>query len=90
MKIYVGNMSYDVTEEELRNLFSEYGQVSEVNIIEDRDTGRPKGFAFVEMPTQAEAENAIKNLNEKEMKGRNIKVNQARPKEDRPRRRPRY
>lgn len=85
MKIYVGNLSYDVAEEELGNIFAEYGEVSSVNIIEDKYTGRPKGFAFVEMPNQAEAENAIKGLNEKEIKGRNIKVNQARPREDRPR-----
>lgn len=90
MKIYVGNMSYDVTQDELNDLFSEFGEVSTVKIIDDRDTGRPKGFAFVEMPKQAEAENAIKGLNEKEFKGRAIKVNQARPKEDRPRRKPRY
>ena len=85
MNIYVGSLSYDVTEAELRNLFSEFGDISSVRIIEDRETGRPKGFAFVEMPNQAEAENAIKNLNEKEIKGREIKVNEARPREDRPR-----
>jgi RNA recognition motif-containing protein len=85
MNIYVGSLSYDVTETELRNLFSEFGEISSVKIIEDRETGRPKGFAFVEMPNQAEAEKAIKNLNEKEIKGREIKVNQARPREDRPR-----
>jgi RNA recognition motif-containing protein len=85
MNIYVGSLSYDVTENELKDLFSEFGDVSSVKIIEDRDTGRPKGFAFVEMPNQDEAENAIKSLNEKEIKGREIKVNQARPREDRPR-----
>ncbi len=85
MNIYVGSLSYDVTETELRNLFSEFGEISSVKIIEDRETGRPKGFAFVEMPNQAEAEKAIKNLNEKEIKGREIKVNQARPREERPR-----
>jgi len=85
MNIYVGSLSYDVTETELENLFSEFGNVSSVKIIEDRETGRPKGFGFVEMPNQDEAENAIKSLNEKEIKGREIKVNQARPREDRPR-----
>jgi RNA recognition motif-containing protein len=85
MNIYVGSLSYDVTEAELKNLFSEFGDVSSVKIIEDRETGRPKGFAFVEMPNQAEAEKAVKNLNEKEIKGREIKVNEARPREERPR-----
>ena len=85
MNIYVGSLSYDVTEAELENLFAEFGNVSSVRIIEDRETGRPKGFGFVEMPNQDEAENAIKSLNEKEFKGREIKVNQARPREERPR-----
>ena len=88
--IYVGNLSYDVTQDELSGLFGEFGEVTSVKIIEDRDTGRPKGFAFVEMANQAEAEAAIASLNEKEIKGREIKVNQARPREDRPQRRPRY
>ena len=90
MNIYVGNLSYDVVQDELGEIFSEFGDVSSVKIIEDRDTGRSKGFAFVEMPNQEEAEDAINNLNEKEVKGRKINVNQARPREDRPRRRPRY
>ena len=85
MNIYVGNLSYDVTETELKNLFAEFGEVTSAKIIEDRDTGRPKGFAFVEMANQAEGEAAIAALNEKELKGREIKVNQARPREDRPR-----
>jgi RNA recognition motif-containing protein len=84
MNIYVGSLSYDVTESELGNLFSEFGTVSSVKIIEDRETGRPKGFGFVEMPDQDEAEKAIQSLNEKEVKGREIKVNQARPRENRP------
>ncbi len=87
MKIYVGNLPYEVMEDELKDMFGEFGEVTSVNIINDRDSGRPKGFGFVEMPGQEEAENAIKSLNEKEIKGRNIKVNQARPREDRPRRR---
>ena len=85
MNIYVGSLSYDVTENELKDLFAEFGTVSSVKVIEDRETGRPKGFAFVEMPNQDEAEKAISSLNEKEIKGREIKVNQARPREDRPR-----
>ena len=90
MNIYVGNLSYDVTQDELSDLFGEFGEVSSAKIIEDRDTGRPKGFAFVEMPNQAEAEAAIASLNEKDLKGREIKVNQARPREDRSQRRPRF
>jgi RNA recognition motif-containing protein len=90
MNIYVGNLSYDVTQDELSDMFGEFGEVSSAKIIEDRDTGRPKGFAFVEMPNQAEAEAAIASLNEKELKGREIKVNQARPREDRSQRRPRF
>ena len=86
MNIYVGNLPYDVADDDLRDMFSEYGEVSSANIISDRDSGRPRGFGFVEMPEEAEAENAISNLNEKEIKGRKIKVNQARPKADRSRR----
>ncbi len=85
MNIYVGSLSYDVTENELKDLFSEFGEVSSAKVIEDRETGRPKGFGFVEMPNQDEASNAIRSLNEKEIKGREIKVNEARPREDRPR-----
>jgi RNA recognition motif-containing protein len=90
MNIYIGNLSYNVTEDELRDVFTEFGEVSKVNIITDKFTGQSKGFGFVEMPMQAEAEEAIKALNESSLKGRNIKVNQARPKSDRPQRRPRY
>ena len=86
MRIYVGNMSYDMTQDELGNLFAEFGEVESVSIIEDRYTGRPKGFAFVEMPSDEEANKAIEALNEQEIKGRSIKVNQARPREERPRR----
>lgn len=89
MNIYVGNLSYDMMDDDLRSIFSEYGEVASVNIISDRDSGRPKGFGFVEMPNQEEAQKAIQDLNEKEIKGRNIRVNEARPREDRPRR-PRY
>jgi RNA recognition motif-containing protein len=86
MNIYVGNLSYRMTEDELREAFGAFGEVSSAKIIMDRETGRSKGFGFVEMPVQAEGEEAIKALNEKEFAGRNIRVNEARPREDRPRR----
>lgn len=90
MNIYVGSLSYDVTEDEVRDIFSPYGEIAGISIITDKFTGKSKGFGFVEMPKQEEAEEAIKCLNESEMKGRNIKVNEARPKEERPKRRDRY
>jgi RNA recognition motif-containing protein len=90
MNIYVGNLSYNLTKEDLKTLFSEYGDVSEVNLITDKYSGKSKGFAFVEMPKQSEAEAAIKALNESPIKGRNIKVNQARPRNERPARKSRY
>ena len=90
MNIYVGNLSYNVTEDELKNVFAQYGEVSSAKIITDKYSGRSKGFGFVEMPVQGEAEEAITSLNDKEVKGRNIKVNKARPKEDRPQRDSRY
>ena len=80
MKIYVGNLSYQTTEDELNDLFKEYGEVASVNIIKDRYTDRSKGFGFVEMLTDAEAEKAIENLNETEIKERKLRVNQAREK----------
>jgi len=86
MKIYVGNLSYAMTEDELRTAFGAFGAVEEVTIITDRYSGRSKGFGFVEMPNQAEAEKAIASLNGKELGGRPITVNQARPREERPRR----
>ncbi|NQT96904.1 MAG: RNA-binding protein [Candidatus Marinimicrobia bacterium] len=82
MNIYVGNLSFDVTEDELQKLFEEHGSVVSVNIIKDRYTGNSKGFGFVEMENQADAEKAIKELDESEIKGRNIKVNQARPRDE--------
>jgi RNA recognition motif-containing protein len=81
--IYVGNCPFDVTEEQLRELFTAFGEVDSVNIITDRDTGRPRGFAFVEMPDDSAAEAAINGVNGKELGGRDLKVNQARPKRDR-------
>ncbi len=82
MNIYVGNLSFDVTEDELQKLFEEHGSVVSVNIIKDRYTGNSKGFGFVEMENQADGEKAIKALDESEIKGRNIKVNQARPRDE--------
>ncbi len=90
MNIYVGNLSYTLTEDELRAAFSEFGEVSSVNIIMDRMSGQSKGFGFVEMPNNSEADEAIKALNESALNGRNIKVNQARPRGERSPRRPRY
>ena len=90
MNIYVGNLAYSVTEDELRSAFEQFGEVSRVNVIMDRETGRSKGFGFVEMPDNAEADAAIKALNDTAIGGRNIKVNQARPREERPARRPRW
>jgi RNA recognition motif-containing protein len=90
MNIYVGNLPYNVTEEELREAFSEFGEVSSVNIITDKYSGQSKGFGFVEMEKNSEAEEAIKALNESSLKGRNIKVNQAKPRDKRPQRRSRY
>jgi RNA recognition motif-containing protein len=83
-KLYVGNLSYDTTAEDLRTLFSEAGVVETVDLIKDRDTGRSKGFAFVEMSTQAEAEKAISLFNGRSVDNRELKVNIARPKEEKP------
>lgn len=79
MNIYVGNLSYSVSEDELRDVFSEFGEVSSVKIITDKFSGQSKGFGFVEMPSNSEANEAIKALNESEIKGRKLKVNQAKP-----------
>jgi RNA recognition motif-containing protein len=80
-KIYVGNLSFNATEAELRELFSKHGTVASVNVINDRETGQPRGFAFVEMESGADA--AIGALDGKEVGGRTLKVNEARPREDR-------
>lgn len=90
MNIYVGNLPYSVTEDELREAFGEFGEVTSVNIIMDKFSGQSKGFGFVEMANNSEADEAIKALNESPMKGRNLRVNQAKPRSDRPQRRPRY
>jgi RNA recognition motif-containing protein len=85
-KLYVGNLSYNTTEDGLRTMFAKAGTVVSVDMIKDRDTGRPKGFAFITMDNQEEAEGAIKLLNEKMLDDRAIRVNIAKPREERPRR----
>lgn len=82
MRIYVGNLPYDVTEEELQQEFQAYGEVASVSIISDKFSGRPKGFGFVEMGSQSEGEAAIEGLNGKVLKERTIVVNEARPRPD--------
>ena len=83
MKMYVGNLSYDTTELDLRTLFAEHGEVTEVHVPMDRDTGRPRGFAFVTMDSKSSMVKAIKALDGTEVDGRNLRVNEARPREDR-------
>ena len=83
MNIYVGNLSYGMSEDELRDAFGAFGQVSSVKILMDRETGRSRGFGFVEMPNQSEAEAAITQLNGKDVGGRPLRINEARPKEQR-------
>ncbi len=78
MNIYVGNLSYEATEEDLRKSFGEFGQVESVRVIKDNYSGRSKGFGFVEMPNSADAQSAIDSLDGKELKGRTLKVNKAR------------
>ncbi|MEE9159076.1 MAG: RNA-binding protein [Gammaproteobacteria bacterium] len=90
MNIYVGNLPYNITEDELKDVFAEHGAVDKVTLITDKYTGESKGFGFIEMPTQSEAEEAVKSLDGSSVKGRNIKVNQARPRTDRPQRRRSY
>jgi cold-inducible RNA-binding protein len=85
--IYVGNLSYDTTEDTLRNLFAEFGEIASVRLITDRYTGRSKGFAFVEMSTEEAAQEAIESLNGKMVDAREIKVDKAKPRPDRDRRR---
>jgi len=83
MKLYVGNLPYSATEDELRTLFAQAGTVSTVELIKDRDTGSSKGFAFIEMSSQSEGENAIKMFNGYSLNNRELKVNIARPREER-------
>jgi len=83
MNIYVGNLSFDVAEDELKEAFGAFGAVESVNLIKDKFSGKSRGFGFVEMPSQEEAQAAIAGLNGKDLKGRELKVNEARPREDR-------
>mgnify|MGYP001039528583 CR=1 FL=1 len=82
-KLYVGNLSFATTNQDLNDLFGQVGTVESDNVVEDRETGRSRGFGFVEMASQADAENAIAQLDGKEVDGRNLKVNEAKPKEER-------
>lgn len=83
MNLYVGNLSFQVQEDELKTLFEQYGEVTTVKIVTDHETGRSKGFGFVEMGSKEAALEAIQELNNKEIRGRNLKVNEARRREDR-------
>ena len=85
MNIYVGNLSRDLTENDLREAFAPFGEVQSAAIIKDKFTGESRGFGFVEMPNKAEGDAAIAGLNGKDLKGRNLTVNEARPRTDRPR-----
>jgi len=87
LNIYVGNLPYSVNEDDLRNLFSEFGEVSNAHVISDRDTGRSKGFGFVEMENSEDGQKAIEALDGSDLQGRNVRVNEAKPREDNPRRR---
>lgn len=82
-RLFVGNLSFKVTEDDLSAIFSDYGEVMEVRIINDRETGRPRGFGFVTMASKEEADKAIEGLNKREIEGRALTVNIARPREER-------
>ena len=84
MKLFVGNLPFNATEEDIRSAFEAHGEVSDVAVIMDRETGRPRGFAFVEMPDSAQGNAAIEALNNSDFGGRSMNVNEARPREDRP------
>lgn len=85
MRLYVGNLSYQTTEDELRAAFGEHGEVTDVSIVKDRDTGRSRGFAFVEMGSNEAGQKAVTGMDDAEFQGRRLKVNEARPREERPR-----
>lgn len=85
VKLYVGNLPYSTTDDDLRTLFAEFGTVESTAVISDRETGRSKGFGFVELSSKEEADKAIEALNGKDHGGRNLVVNEARPREERPR-----
>ncbi len=82
MNIYIGNLPYSISEDELRNLFAAHGEVTSANIIMDRDSGRSKGFGFIEMPDNAQGEAAINAINQTDVQGRSVRVNEARPRND--------
>ena len=82
MNIYIGNLPYSISEDELRDLFAAHGEVSSANIIMDRDSGRSKGFGFNEMPDKAQGEAAINAINQTDVQGRSVRVNEARPRND--------
>ncbi|MDQ5845125.1 MAG: RNA-binding protein [Acidobacteriota bacterium] len=83
MKLYVGNLSFQTSSEDLQQLFAQAGTVESATVVEDRDTGRSRGFAFVEMASKEEGEKAIQQFNGTDLNGRNLTVNEARPREDR-------
>ena len=85
MNIYVGNLSFNVTEADIKDLFSQHGTVQTASVIKDKYSGESRGFGFVEMPEKEEALKAISALNGKDLKGRNLKINEAQPRTDRPR-----
>ena len=86
MEIYIGNMSYQTTEESIKSLFEEYGEVEKMIFIKDRETQRPKGFGFISMTDDAAGKKAIEELDQKEFEGRTLKINEAKPREERPKR----
>lgn len=87
MEIYVGNLPFSTTDGDLEDLFAEYGEVARAKVVTDRDTQRSRGFGFVTMPNESEGQDAVDALNDSEFNGRNLRVNEARPRESRP---PRY
>jgi RNA recognition motif-containing protein len=87
MRIYVGNLPYSVSDDELRDTFAEFGELSTAEVVKDKFSGQSKGFGFVDMPNNSEADQAIKSLNDSVLKGRKITVNEARPRAERPQRR---
>ena len=90
MNIYIGNLAYTVSEDDLRDAFSEFGEVASASIINDKFSGRSNGFGFVEMPKDSEAREAIESMNGKDLNGRTVTVNEAKPREERAPRRDRY
>lgn len=86
VNIYVGNLSYEASDQDLQTAFEAFGQVSSARVIRDKESGRSRGFGFVEMPNAAEAAKAIEGVNNKDIAGRPVRVNEARPREDGPRR----